>query len=112
MSSMVKVICPSGVLDNAGATQVRAEIDAELETSTKVILLDLQNVDFIDSSGLGVLVMAAKAMRGAGRQMCFCSVKEQPRLLFELTGMEQVFEIFPNRDAFEKAFLVREPADI
>ncbi|HEY9906251.1 MAG TPA: STAS domain-containing protein [Thermosynechococcaceae cyanobacterium] len=102
MDSIVKIVQPSGILGNEQASKLRKEIVEIVESGARLILVDLQSVTFIDSSGLGVLAMAFKAVRTAGGRLCFCSVSEQPRMLFELTGMEQVFEVFADRSAFDK----------
>jgi anti-anti-sigma factor len=57
----------------------------------------------MDSSGLGALVLALKTVRAAGSKLFICSVNEQIKMLFELTSMDRVFEIFPTREDFENA---------
>ena len=64
------------------------------------MLIDFQDVTFMDSSGLGALVLALKTVRAAGGKLFICSINEQVRMLFELTSMDRVFQIFPNRDEF------------
>lgn len=102
MNSTVQVLQPSGVLNSAQGNKIRQEIGSLLEEGAKLVLLDLQDVTFIDSSGLGALVMAFKAARTSGGQLFLCSVGDQPRMLFELTGMEQVFEVFSDQEEFNR----------
>jgi len=102
MDFPVTVIKPSTVLDSVQAKQLRQDIMASLEAGAKIVLLNLQSITFIDSSGLGELVIALKASRTEGSRLCLCSVGEQPRLLFELTGMDQLFEIFDDQAAFDQ----------
>ncbi|UBF25768.1 STAS domain-containing protein [Kovacikia minuta CCNUW1] len=102
MNTAINVIEPSGILDSILATQIRQEISTCVKEGSKVVLIDLQQVTFIDSSGLAGLAMAMKSLRSVGGRLCFCSVGEQPRMLFELTGMEAVFEFFSDRDEFEQ----------
>ena len=59
----------------------------------------------MDSSGLGALVLALKTVRGAGLKMFVCSINEQIKMLFELTSMDRVFEVFENREEFEQKVL-------
>lgn len=103
MSPVVKVVQPSGLLDGTKASQVRQEIDDIVANGADVVLIDLQDVTFIDSSGLGALVSALKAVRAAGGKLFICSINAQVRMLFELTSMDRVFQIFSNRDEFNKA---------
>lgn len=105
MTPVVKVIQPSGLLDGTKATLVRKEIDEIVSSGASVVLIDLQEVTFIDSSGLGALVSALKAVRAAGGKLFICSINAQVRMLFELTSMDRVFQIFANRDEFNKAVI-------
>jgi anti-anti-sigma factor len=100
MSPVVKIIQPSGILDGTKANQFRQEISDLVEAGSDIVLIDFQDVTFMDSSGLGALVLALKTVRAAGCQLFVCSINEQIRILFELTSMDRVFEIFPNREAF------------
>jgi anti-sigma B factor antagonist len=101
MSSVIKYIQPSGILDGTKAGQFRQEISDQVESGTDVVLIDFKDVTFMDSSGLGSLVLALKTVRAAGCNLVVCSINEQIRILFELTSMDRVFEIYPSREAFE-----------
>lgn len=105
MDSSVKVVRPVGMLDSMRVGQFRNEINDIVSSGSKSVLIDLKDVTFIDSSGLGALVIALKAVRSAGGKLYVCSANEQVRMLFELTSMDQVFEIFDNQEAFNQAVL-------
>lgn len=105
MQAMIQVVQPSGILNGPYSNQLRQEIDDIVETGVKTILVDLAEVTFIDSSGLGALILAFKSARTAGSRLCFCSVGDQARMLFEITGTDQVFSIYANRDEFERSLL-------
>ena len=64
------------------------------------IILNLAEVDFIDSSGLGSIVTILKRLSGKG-DLCICSPTAPVENMFKLTRMERVFKIF---DAEETAF--------
>lgn len=105
MSPVVKVVQPSGILDGTKASQFRQEISNLVESNVDIVLVDFQDVTFMDSSGLGALVLALKTVRAAGGKLFICSVNEQIKMLFELTSMDRVFEIFPSREDFEGAVM-------
>lgn len=100
MNPTVTVVRPTGILDSAKSGEMRQEISQLVESGIRLVLVDLEEITFIDSSGLGGLAIAFKSLQAVGGRLCLCCVGEQPRLLFELTGMEQVFEIFPDPEAF------------
>ena len=103
MSPVIKVLQPSGILDGTKAGQFRQEISNLVESNVDIVLIDFQDVTFMDSSGLGALVLALKTVRAAGGKLVICSVNEQIKMLFELTSMDRVFEISPSREDFESA---------
>ncbi len=107
MSSDVKVVRPTGILDGTKASQFRKEISDQVEANAEVVLIDFQDVTFMDSSGLGALVLALKTVRAAGSTLVVCSINEQIRILFELTSMDRVFEMYESREAFESQLMTQ-----
>ncbi|AOX04472.1 anti-anti-sigma factor [Moorena producens PAL-8-15-08-1] len=105
MSIVVKVVQPTGILDGTKAGDFRQEVTELVKSNADIILINFQDVTFMDSSGLGALVLALKTIRAAGSKMYICSVNEQIRMLFELTSMDRVFDIFPTREDFESEVL-------
>jgi len=103
MNSDLKLIQPTGILNSSLANQLCHEVNDMVNRGDKLILVDLQSITFIDSSGLGGLVNAFKSVRSAGGRLVLCSVGDQGRMLLEITGMDQVFEIFANQSEFEQA---------
>jgi anti-anti-sigma factor len=98
----VYVIEPSGILDGTKGEEVRQQVDQALAANAQRLLIDLKDITFVDSSGLGALVSALKKVRAAEQQMYICSINDQVRMLFELTSMDRVFQIFENRRQFEQ----------
>ncbi len=62
------------------------------------IVLNLDGVDFIDSSGLGAIVTVLKKVSGKG-DLCICSPTEPVENMFKLTRMERVFKIFDSEQS-------------
>ncbi|BAZ13623.1 anti-sigma-factor antagonist [Calothrix sp. NIES-4071] len=105
LTQEVKIFQPSGSLDATKSQAFRQEIADLVENGTKIVLVDLKNVTFMDSSGLGALVLAFKTLRAANSKLVLCSINEQIRILFELTSMDKVFEIFANQEEFKKSIM-------
>ncbi|MBD2313394.1 STAS domain-containing protein [Desertifilum sp. FACHB-1129] len=103
MSRVVKKVQPSGILDSTKASQFREEISHLVSSGADIILVNLKDVTFVDSSGLGALVSALKIVRSSSGKLCLCSINEQVRMLFELTSMDRVFEVYPSEDDFLSA---------
>lgn len=105
MNPIVKIIQPLGILDGTKAGEFKEEIQDSLNKRAEFILIDLQNVTFMDSSGLGALVISLKNVEAAGAKLFICSLNDQLKILFELTSMDQKFSIFYNRQEFEDRIL-------
>ena len=99
---MIKVFQPVGILDRIQAKKIHLEIDDAIKRGNSIVLIDMQLVTLIDSSALGELVILLKAIRSKGGKLYFCSVGQQPKMVFELTGMENVFHVFANQDEFNQ----------
>jgi anti-sigma F factor antagonist len=110
MTQRVKVIQLNGNLDSTQSQRFKEKIHEiiEREGITEIVLVDFKDVTFMDSSGLGALVLAFKAVRTTGRKLVVCSINEQVRILFELTGMDKVFEIFANQEEFNKLLSINQ----
>ncbi len=102
MSSDIQVVEPAGILDSTKAEEFRLTVEQLLEDGADVILVDLKDITFIDSSGLGTLVVLLKKVRSLKRQLYICSINDQVRMLFELTSMDRVFEVYEDRKTFEE----------
>ncbi|MEH1792280.1 MULTISPECIES: STAS domain-containing protein [unclassified Nostoc] len=105
MREQVKVIKLNGNLNATTSQEFRQNITDVLEGGARIVLVDFKDVTFMDSSGLGALVLAFKTLRAADTKLVLCSINEQVRILFELTNMDKVFEIFPNQDAFNQVLV-------
>lgn len=102
-NNQIKIIQPGGILDAATSQKLQSQIIELVNNGTKIVLVDFQNVTFVDSSGLGYLVLAFKHLREVDSQLLMCSVNEQIRILFELTGMDKVFTVFSNQEEFKQS---------
>ena len=105
LSSVFNVVQPAGILDGTRVEELRGEVSQLLEKASDIVLVDLSETSFIDSSGLGALVSVLKMVRAAGQRLCICSPNAQIKMVFELSSMDQAFEIFESRAAFEQNVL-------
>ena len=105
MNQQIEVVQLSRILNITNSLEREQHITQLIESGAKIILVDCQDVSFMDSSALGALVLAFKTLREADTRLVLCSINEQIRILFELTGMDNVFEIFLNEDEFNQSLL-------
>ncbi len=95
----LSVLKPSGLLDAQSGADLRSSIGSLLNEKPGDILIDCQDIDFMDSSGFGALVSVLKRVREQGKQLYLCGLNSQVRIVLELTGTEKVFTIFADRQA-------------
>lgn len=110
MTSVAQIIQPAGVLDSNMGRKLRDEVAVLVNQHVPAILVDLSQVAFVDSSGLGALVSCLKLARSAQCQLAICGLNDQVKMLLELTSMDRVFKIFADRAAFEHSISQELPA--
>ena len=81
-------------IDAAVAIEFKDAMRTETDNGPDLIVLDLSNVVFIDSSGLGAIVAAMKNM-GADRRLALAGLTPTVARVFSLTRMDSVFSVFP-----------------
>ena len=79
-------------IDASVATEFKSKLIDFLENGDKVIVINLSAVDFIDSSGLGAMVLILRKIGTDGR-IKLCKLKGSVKSIFELTRLDEVFEI-------------------
>ncbi|MBD2562839.1 MULTISPECIES: STAS domain-containing protein [Nostoc] len=105
MNTSVTVLELSGILDGIRGNELRREISGLLANGAEILLLDMKEVKFIDSSGLGALVSGMQMARNANAKLFVCSINDQVRMLFELTKMDRIFQSFADQDEFNRQVL-------
>ena len=90
----------SGRLDSTTASACEESLQPLLKKRTRVLLLDLKNVDFISSMGLRVVLKAQKAICGGNRHVLLLHVQPQVAKVFELADILPTTSIF---DSVESA---------
>lgn len=90
------VLCLSGPLTLENLPMFQNAI--RREENVPVVILDLSEVPYIDSSGLGSLVSAYVTRHKATRRIALSGVNERVLKLFETTKVEPLFLIFPTLD--------------
>jgi len=84
-------------LDASIAPELKQYVANIIEKGDSRIMLDLQNVQFMDSSGLGAVIASFK-LTGQKGDFVICNMNEAVLEIFELTHMDRLFEIYPSVD--------------
>jgi anti-sigma B factor antagonist len=92
------VVHVGGEIDVYTAPALRRELDNQINAGCKDLVVDLRNVTFMDSTGLGVLVGRLKLIRTQGGIMRVLGATERVLKVFTITGLDRVFDIVEDVD--------------
>ena len=93
----------------ANAAETRTAIKRLVDGGATRVILDLGGVEFVDSSGLSVLISAFEAAQSRGGEAVLLSPRAGVRALIELTRLHEVFPIYEDREAAIRALSDAEP---
>jgi anti-sigma B factor antagonist len=90
----VSVLQVNGRLDLASGTQLKEQVKKLLGKNVTAIHLNLANVEFINSSGLGALVSVMKEIRLYKGRLTLSNLATYVQEIFDITQLSHIFEIF------------------
>lgn len=104
------VTCAGRLVEGAEATELRQLLDHLLEYGTS-LLLDVTQMDFIDSAGLGLLVRYSTRARNGHGSMKLCGASAKLIALLKATRLEQVLDAYASESEGIRAFYDRPRVD-
>ncbi|MGP1383825.1 MAG: STAS domain-containing protein [Thainema sp.] len=94
----VIILTPTGRLDITTAWQFRLKLQECISRVSPHVVVNLGQVNFIDSSGLTSLVAGMRDADKVKGSFRICNVHPEAKLVFEVTMMDSVFEIFETEE--------------
>jgi anti-sigma B factor antagonist len=88
----------AGEVDLYVAPELKQQLLDVIDRGATVIVVDLTDATFVDSTTLGVLIGAVRRLRANDGQLSVVCNDRNVAKTFELTGLDRVFEIFPTRE--------------
>lgn len=98
------VIDLSGEIDVYTAPKFKESLINLIEEGYHDIVVDLQDVTFMDSTGLGALVGGLKRVKPLGGSLVLICNQDKILKIFEITGLNKVFPIYQDAEEATKAF--------
>ncbi|MFL5860876.1 MAG: STAS domain-containing protein [Solirubrobacteraceae bacterium] len=89
----VAVVAISGELDLALCVKVAPDLNAVLHSAAKAVVVDLEDVSLIDSSGIALLLNAFRRLDQDGRRLAIACPRAQRRV-FELTALDRQLPMY------------------
>jgi anti-sigma B factor antagonist len=90
-------------LETSNTAELKRDLAVLLETERRV-LFDLHRLQFVDSSGLGAILICSRELNVHGGKLVLCAMSKQVRALFELVRMHRVLDIYDTREEALRAF--------
>jgi anti-sigma B factor antagonist len=87
------IVQPIGDVDLANSTELRSHLKDALQRSSTGIVIDLANVNYMDSSGVATLVECLQTTRNSGMSLRLCQLTERVLSVFQIARLDGVFEI-------------------
>jgi anti-sigma B factor antagonist len=93
----VYVVAPTGELDLYTCPEFKDELLRVVATGARHVVVDLSLTTFVDSTALGVLLRGDERLKEADGRLSVVCPDEKILRVFEVTGLDRVFEIFGSR---------------
>ena len=97
------VLIPAGRIDSGNARAFESVVTERIDAGEHRLIVDFSRLDFISSSGLRVLLIAAKTLKIHKGGIALCSMKDHIKEVFQISGFDR---IIPIRDSRQDALTV------
>ena len=100
----VLVVQPVGRLDSANAGAFESIIMDHINKGERSLIVDFSRLTFISSSGMRVLLIAAKKLSATQGRLALCDMQEHIHEIFSISGFDQIIPIHDSRQATISSF--------
>ena len=101
----VMLIQPKGPLTGSDATQLRLEVDEARITCMGRLVLDMEQVSYVDSIGLEALLDISDRMAESGKSLKMCGLNDTVRQVLELTELAVLFEYYEDANTATRSYM-------
>ena len=100
----IGIIEASGEIDVYNSGEIKKLVDAYIARGISNILIDMEGVDYLDSSAISVLLVERERLKSHGGRLKLLRLQENPRKVFEIAKIDSIFEIYDNEEKALKSF--------
>jgi anti-anti-sigma factor len=93
----VSIVGIKGRLDASSCAALEQELSTLVSGGTKQLVLNLENMDYVSSAGLRVLLVVAKKLGASNGKFALYGLKDHIKEVFDLAGFTDIFELFNTR---------------
>ncbi len=92
------LIRPDGEVDLSTSRELQMALKNAMSAKPQRVIVDLEKVPYMDSSGVATLVEAMQIARKQSSSLVLCSMQDKVRSIFEIARLDRVFTIVPSMD--------------
>ncbi len=92
------IVSIGGSLDASTAPDLDTKLQSEIKKDPEIILVNMSNLDYIASAGLGTLINANEVLRGRGGELRLCCLNDKVHKIFKLLGFLEIFSIYRSEE--------------
>ena len=82
-----------GEVDIYTANELKDELNIAIEERPKNLVINMKNLDYIDSTGLGILIGVVKRLKQKQGDIYIVNTKPNVRKIFTITGLDKIFKV-------------------
>lgn len=99
------VVHVQGKIIGRTVTQLHEEIERQLQNGNNKLIIDLKNVPLLDSTALGVIILAFQVLQRSGGKLVLLSPQKAVSSVLEVTRLTSILEVYETEEAARNAFL-------
>lgn len=82
-----------GRIDSSNSREFHSELEAVVTDSDAALVLDFENVSYISSAGMRVMLLTAKSLQKSGTKFVLCAMNDSIREVFSISGFDKIIPI-------------------
>ncbi|MEE4255433.1 MAG: STAS domain-containing protein [Bacteroidales bacterium] len=98
-SGETSIVQVEGRLDTTNYGELEHHLSSLTENNEYRLLLDLEKLEYISSSGLRILLIFLKKIKAANGRFMLCTLTPEIREIFEISGFINIFDIYEDQKA-------------
>ena len=84
-------------VDGTNASEFQQALEAAISDADRIVILDCDQLSYISSAGLRVILLTARALQRQNSKFAVCSLSEQIREVFEISGFDKIIPVHETR---------------
>lgn len=94
----ILILEPEGHLDTAAALPLEQDVLQKIDDGARRILIDCSRLEYVNSSGLKVFLIAAKKLDSLSGKIAFCALAPNVQMIFDMIGFSKILNIHATRE--------------